>query len=420
MRTINPELDLALLKIFTERDNYYKYLSIVNTQSISDEAKVILEGYEEWYNQKKNKNIQLKTFVPFFFSSLHSNMDDNDTAYYKSLFSRVHETPVVDTEETIKELQKKVLWDTLSAIKKDGFDTFKMEDLLLKFNEQRLAEETNKDEDLYTHDLKTLIKEDKEDFLQWRLDGLNRITEGLDKESFCLVIAGYDSGKTAFVVSEATYMLKQLEPNKKVLYFNNEQSNKKIRKRLLAALINQKAIPEENFNKYLRNNIEKVQERYLELRGNHIELINTSGKTLRFIEQKCKQYNPGLIIIDQVDKIIPSKMKNNSPRPYDDIYGKIREIAQTYAPVIGVTQANGGGKYWDTIEKTEKYKEWISSSDAFWSNVDKQANTDIIIGIGCSNDIENVRNIKVDRCKHNGGTGKFTCVLKPHVSRFED
>src|SRR5205814_1139686 len=120
--------------------------------------------------------------------------------------------------------------------------------------------------------------------------------------------------------------------------------------------------------------------------------------------KQCKKHNPGLIIIDQIDNL---QYDQESHRAYNDLYSKIRGIANEYAPVIGLSQAAGTAKYFDQEQKQEFFVEWLGSGQIHHSRVDKQGANDVLITIGMSNSDDTIRNFEVHRCKMNGNKGRF-------------
>jgi len=133
----------------------------------------------------------------------------------------------------------------------------------------------------------------------------------------------------------------------------------------------------------------------------------------------CDKLEPKLIILDQIDHLLTGK-DSESQRPYQRLYMRLREeIAQVYAPVLGTSQTQGGGKYWSKAAQKEVYAENQGAGSSHWSNVDKQANVDVILTLSVMNNDTTMRHIIIDRHKE-GLKGDGYCRLQESSSRFID
>ena len=418
---INIELDLALLVLFFNKEIYKKYSIFVDMNSIAEEAKVLLNAYEKYFSEY-NKDIDIANFSAWFYNSTVG-----DTTAYKHILSRLLTVEPPAIESVLDGLRyrklglkiidtlglKNALADKIVSLKK--FDAAKIENIVVSFNKLKSLEE-----DIYTHELQDIYTADKYEYLPTRLKRLNGIINGWKKDFLHLVVAGTDGGKTAFCCGEAVATARTTTDDKPVLFFTNEQSSKMISQRIGSAFLNQNSIQFTKFKKYVSDNVDKCQQKYNELGGNRIEIINIFGKSLNHIKKYCDKFTPSLIIIDQLDNMLTGKTLDASPRPYNDMYKRVRsEIAQVYAPVIGTTQAKNRGMYQDRDTGKWVYKENIGSSDVHWSNVDKQANVDVLIGIGVLNRDTTLRHITIDRHKE-GLLGEFCAILDRNASRYED
>lgn len=425
---INPELDLVLLKLLTNKTLYYKYIGFIDIDSLSDEAKLIIKAYKNWY-EIYNEDCDYKTFTTFFFDKLHANFLQTDREYYRHIFSRILSITQDGVESVLDGLKYRRLGKiVLSHICHDDilqgkdfnlkpFDSLKLEALLNQFNKKSLGNI----EEFCTHNLKDIFLPASQQFFKSSLNNINKILGGYDKQFFHLIVGGTDAGKTSFAVNETSTILKQIGENDKILYFNNEGPDKSIRKRLVCNLLNKKNLEKHEFDNWILNNVEKAQQEYDKIVCDRIEIIGIKDKNFDYVSNLCTKYSPSLIIIDQLDNLLTSKSVNDdrSRRTYQNLYAKARQLAEEIAPVLGFTQAKGGGTYING-DGERKYVEIITKSHVFDSNVDKQANCDTFIGIGVSNSFPNKeRIINIDRNK-NGDLGMFHCMFKGEVSRFID
>ena len=203
--------------------------------------------------------------------------------------------------------------------------------------------------------------------LRWRIDWLNKSLGSLRKGDFGFIFARPETGKTTFLASEITHMVGQTDGD--VLWFNNEEQGKKVGIRVYQAALGltlHELFEDKSTNK----------ERYNKLTGNRIHILDFEDSSNKSrIEAVLKQYNPALIIFDQIDKIRGFKGERNDLE-LKQIYQWAREIAKTYAPVIAVSQASGEaeGKLFLTMDQVDG------------SKTAKQGEADWILGIGKEQD----------------------------------
>jgi hypothetical protein len=409
---IKIDLDLYLLKLMLTYVNYEAYSQFIEWDSLSEEARCILSGLTKWYEEMEITDCDLKKFVPWFFANLHANWMPDEQEYYKHIFSKIIDIKNEEIYDVLKQLRLKKLWQDLKKIRDRSFDTIQMAETIASFNER----DEIKDEDIFTTDIREaeeILNSGGE--INWRLKGMNEIVGPIGKGVFVLAAAYQNKGKSAFAISEAAYMARQLADEKRVLYFNNEEHNSRLLYRIYAAVIGKPI-------NVILDHKDLAVKRYTELVGgdrDKILLFNVYGKSFNYIESKCKQYNAGLIIIDQLDNILSGK-KLESARPYKDLYERARNLSNKYAPVLGLSQAAGNTVWKDKNTQEEIYQEWLGESQLHWSKVDKQGATDVLLTIGVDNKIKNQRNIWVHRCKMNGRSGKFVCLMNANTMRIED
>ena len=137
------------------------------------------------------------------------------------------------------------------------------------------------------------------------------------------------------------------------------------------------------------------------------------------MEALCKKHLPTLIVFDQIDKIQGFKA-DREDLLLGAIYQWARELAKRYAPVIGVTQADGSGEG----------VRWLTMANVANAKTAKQAEADWILGIGAIPDSgwESVRFFNISKNKLLGDTdsnpelrhGKLTAIIEPTIARYRD
>ena len=266
-------------------------------------------------------------------------------------------------------------------------------------------------EEFVTDDLESIFnKHYSGEGLSWRLNTLNKMLGPLRIGDFGFLFARPEVGKTTIIASETTYMANQTrEP---IIIFNNEQPGEVVKARIYQAHF---GITSHD----LFQQRQLYQSRYQEELGGRIKVYDSGSIHRRDVERICNQYNPSLILFDQLPKI-----KGFENDRYDLALGAIyqwaRELAKKYCPVIGVCQAGGTGEG----------KKWLTMDDVDSSKTAMQAEADWILGIGKSNQegMEAVRHLHLCKNKLIGGEhtlpelrhGKCEVLIKAEIARFED
>ena len=246
--------------------------------------------------------------------------------------------------------------------------------------------------------------------LRWRLEWLNKSLGSLRKGDFGFIFARPETGKTTFLASEITHMVGQTSGD--VLWFNNEEQGKKVGIRVYQAALG--LTLHQLFEDKATN-----KERYNTLTGNRIHILDFEDSSSKVrVEAVLKQYNPALIIFDQIDKIRGFKGDRNDLE-LKQIYQWAREISKTYAPVIAVSQASGEaeGKLFLTMDMVDG------------SKTAKQGEADWILGIGKEQDnTSRSRYFNITKNKLIGDKdtspdlrhGSTQVLIKPEIARYEE
>src|SRR5439155_313967 len=90
----------------------------------------------------------------------------------------------------------------------------------------------------------------------------------------------------------------------------------------------------------LLGNVKKYKAEFQEKVGGKFLLVDSAQTDRSTVERVLQSVKPSLIIYDQIDKIKGFKADRDD-LVYGAIYQWARELAKTYAPTIGVCQADG-------------------------------------------------------------------------------
>jgi len=265
-----------------------------------------------------------------------------------------------------------------------------------------------------TDDLETLIHNTfQHSGLRWRLDFLNKSLGSLRKGNFGFIFARPETGKTTFLASEITEMLRNLkDEDGSIIWFNNEQVGAEVMLRVYQAYFGVRL-------EQLLSNPSKYRAEFdAQVRG-RFKLVDDANISKQLVERVLKNYNPALVVYDQIDKIKGFNSDRDDLR-LGAIYIWARELAKQYCPAIGVCQADGSAENqkWLTMEHTANAK------------TSKQAEADWILGIGKTHaeGAEQIRYFNICKNKLLGDAdtiphmrhGRIEVLIEPEIGRYKD
>lgn len=265
-----------------------------------------------------------------------------------------------------------------------------------------------------TDDLETLLTENvSTSGLRFRLNCLNKSLGSLRKGDFGFIFARPETGKTTFLASEISYMLKQLDKDSgPILWFNNEEQGSKVMLRIYQAYFGVSL-------ETLFSNPQKYKQEYEAASKGKFRLVDNASASKWDIERIVKLENPSLIIYDQIDKIKGFTSDREDLR-LGAIYQWARELAKEYAPSIGVCQADGSAEG----------QKWLTMDNVANAKTSKQAEADWILGIGKIHEegAQYIRYLNISKNKLIGDTdsiphlrhGRFEVLIQPEEARYKD
>ena len=264
--------------------------------------------------------------------------------------------------------------------------------------------------DFLDDDLSKLHQSTQTPGLRWRLNSLNRALGSLRKGDFGFVFARPETGKTTFLSSEVTFMASQTE--RPILWFNNEEQSDKVLLRCYQAALGKQA--HEIFADTNRN-----RELYLDKCKGNIRFPAFELCNKRSIESICAKQQPSLVIFDQITKL-KGFSGDRDDLELSAICNWARELAKSYCPIIGITQAG----------QSAEGKRWLTMNDVMNSKTGMQAEADFILGIGKSMDesLSYERYLHLSKNKLLGDSdsqeawrhGKWAVRIEPEIARYSD
>ena len=267
------------------------------------------------------------------------------------------------------------------------------------------------EDEWFTTDIIELVNQQKlEPGLNWRLKSLRQSLGPIRKGNFGCVMARVETGKTAWVLSEGSHLAEQADGI--TLFLSNEEAGDAMMWRFYQATFG--ATREQ-----ILANLPKAKEIFQKKVGHKLRFKDDARIQAKWVEKTCEQLKPKLIIVDQIDKVKGFENDREDLR-LGAIYQFFREIAKEYAPVIGVTQANGEGSN----------TKWLTMDHMSNSKTAKPAELDWLLGIGKLNDAgyENIRFMHLDKNKLPGDAGvipsmrhgRWETILDASRVRYKD
>lgn len=360
-------------------NNIYKYINKDYIKTIHKELYKLLLVIEEWYSDESHTAfLSIQDFQAVFFNS-YPALKKADMELFLSIFKQLSEIDV--SEEILSSVleahKKRAVASELATLAWDVAEGRR------EFQElSRALEQASLDIEKPTETKVEFITDNLEELYEttygtpgipWRLKTLRRMMGSLRKGDFGFLFARPEVGKTTFLVDNGSHFARQ---GNVVLHFNNEEDGKKIKIRYYQATLGLSS-------RELFDNFSKNTRQFLEVTGGRIKIVpHEFSRDKRDIERIIQETNPGIIIIDSIDKV-SGFAEDRDDLMYKAIYSWARTLALQYAPIIGVCHASATGEG----------KKYLEMDDVAYAKTSKQAEADWILGIGKS---------------HNPADGEFT------------
>ena len=396
-------LELILIKSLLSLGNFNKYREYIKIKKEDKELTnlyTILDSMMEMYKRD--------ILFPEYSLSVKIHFPDYGDLLSQIENSMVGQDVLKDAVNQLVERSQAYDLALLSIAVSEGREPIsKVLDYYSKFENKAQVE----DVEFVTDDIEELYNETvHKPGLRWRLHTLNKMLGSLRKGDFGFLFARPETGKTTFLASEVTYMASQTE--KPILWFNNEEQGNKVKVRCYQAALGC------DLHKLYVDRPKSYAE-YMKRTCGNIKIFDSATANKRQIDAICKEFKPSLIIFDQIDKIKGFDSDREDLR-LGAIYIWARELAKTYAPVIGVCQA----------DVTGEGKKWLDMSNVANAKTSKQAEADWILGIGAVHDIglEYTRYLHLSKNKLSGDEdsdpsmrhGRAEVLIRPEIARYSE
>ena len=415
-------IELQLLKHLLNHNNYLTHQSDIDLAYLKESSIELYYVYTtlDEMHGKFAKDISLDELIAYFYS----RYPDCKKELYEGLFDQISKSVVAeeiaaDIFREIKQRKTLLRLSELAFAASQGRnpqgamaeDTIR--NIVQITDSLRDGQEVLRDQepDFVTTDLEDLLDGTvRTHGLRWRLDCLNKSLGSLRQGDFGFIFARPESGKTTFLASECSKFLDAAK--QPIVWFNNEEQGSKVMLRIYQGYFGVKL-------DVLLANAAAYKTKFRDEVGERMLLVDNASIDRGTVERIVSKINPALVIFDQIDKVKGFKADRDD-LVYGAIYQWARELAKTYAPTIGVCQADG----------TAEGQKWLSMANVSNAKTSKQAEADWILGIGKTHDqnTEMVRYLNISKNKLAGDSdsiselrhGRFEVIIQPEIARYQD
>lgn len=228
----------------------------------------------------------------------------------------------------------------------------------------------------------------------------DRLNGGCLPGDHVLVFARPETGKTASALNFCRGIAKS---GRRVLYCSNEDSMERLLVRAKASFADM------DYDKCLESP-EEADSKAAEAGFGNVIFVEMYPGTVHQIEDLVKEYQPDVLIVDQLINLV-GKKSDNYTLQLGAVARGIRNLAKHYG-IVAISYAQAG----DSADN----KLVLDLGDVNWSNTDLQGAVDLMIGIGVNAEFNsrNWRMISLCKNKLSGKHDYFPVKIDPIRSRL--
>jgi len=411
--------DTTILALMGVPQYYHTYSKYVNSNVLSREGQTIFKLFPEWHEGKTDAT-DWDEYDAWFFSVKKVTYDADKIKIYQNIFSKIQEVDI--TEGVAKDILHKFIdrehltklaIESTKGAEEGGVELDDVQCLLAEWEEKVGYVDTD-EACIIRDDLLSILEEESlMHRYNFNLEPLNKAMGGLSRGDFIMFGSRPDSGKTTMLCNEAHHMAKQFDEDEYILWINNEEEGKKVKKRFIQSTIGWTTDE-------IEMNPTKAWEIYLkEFKDRDpLILVDKTSISVQEIDRLLKKNKTAVLIVDQLRKVkgYESTAMNSVDR-LAMVWSKAREWAKEYCPLMVVHQADG----------TAEGQRFIEMNQLAGSKTDIQGEMDAIIMIGRTHDPavdNNTRYIYLPKNKMRGKdpslrNGKFEVKILPEIGRYK-
>lgn len=410
---------LHLLKLMSIRENYVSYGKYLKYGLLAKEAELVLGDYKKYFKADQyidHTEIDFNQFLVEFQNNWHNtNLTEDQHKAYSLLIKNIEKIDLTTAQSCLPSFFALETREQIEYFWENDFNAEKIRNLLDKYEEKlSYVVEDTEDKDVWTFSDFNMEQLDKSNGLPWNLRGMVESLVSLTLNTFVVVGAYTEVGKSAFCLSAVVHIFKHLcttKSDRPILYCSSEDGPNIIGTRFLMSLF--RKTEEEISNNFTA----AMKYFYDEYDPSLIKVVRLRGKSTEYLNKQIKKYNPSLVVLDMIDHMKgegDNKLSNNAEN-----YQWAREVSGNICPVLATTQCSAEAIIKDKETGSISYVKWVPITAMHYSNVDKQGAAETIVMIGADTHCPNERYINIVKAKR-GKLTDFACKFNSTYATYED
>lgn len=334
-------LDLTLIRLLKHRENYERYARGVVPGMLDKPAEAIIKDYGKFFAENPDAKVAEPAVFWPYFKLAHPKLKDEGIAILSKMIQMSGEDVPSEVQAGIlnRLLESRMALEMASLLERfQAGEEVSLTNYLRQMGDN--IPMTGDDIPYANTDIAAMLAEDENDWgFKWRLDCMNQCMRPMRPGDFGIMAGRVDMGKTTWMVSELTFMAKQVRglfnEDRPIIYFNNEGPGGRIVKRAYQA-----ALGVNNDELVRLSNAGTLRQQYLEAMGgwDSFQVIDVHDRPMSFLEQVIARLNPSIVVYDMLD-VVPfdGGLSNGGTRT-----DQILEAAYQRARLLAVKYEHAG------------------------------------------------------------------------------
>ena len=397
---------LDLLRVLKDPENYEKFSGFIPQGYLPPEAQSVIAAIKHLHET----NDPISSYDDVLMQHMISHPSDKNFFLVKKLCESLKEAEKIapPNQHVVESLlnryfAERIVQEAELVAGGSSSSLAKVRDLIQEANEKIELSLDSEEDSLHEDMYKTLLERPAHLGYEFRMKCLNILIGNLSNQ---LVIVGSrpDGGKTSLFAQESWYIARQLPDARPVLWFNNEESIKEVKKRVISSCLG-----------ICRNDIESdplysIRKFHRKIGGEEKIIFVDDSHDMKIIDRYVNKFNPGLIIIDQLYKVGGDFANSEiDAEKFRQKCAYAREIAKHVCPVLVSNQLDGSASG----------VKFPGMETLYGSKTGAQGEADIIVLLGRTDADPDIRYVYTPKNKRTGSLEKHEVRLIKEVARYE-
>jgi hypothetical protein len=342
-------LDLDILKFLSIRENHDIYGHLITKNLCTKESWTLVNDYNRYYKEFPLITEIGSDFDMWLRVTAHPSWKPDTQRIYTRIQDNALRRAQPDRVTFKTQLDKlKIIEDTTSTLSSYKKGTLSDDEFLGKLsNTSRVSPLLDSTQ---TYSLTAIAQEARDNKgLYWRLEDLNKSVGPIRKGDFVLVGKRPEVGGTSFLTSEVTHMMEQLPKGERGIIFTNEEAPYKIYSRIMSSALGI------DYKQMMSAPAQYQQEYEQWLDGRELELHHDTQMTINSIRAKLNEHPYSIIGINILLKVGGTHQDADHDK-LQALGTAMRDIAESFAPVLAIAQADPYAEGMRYIPKDKIYK----------------------------------------------------------------